>query len=822
MKLTLKPFQEAAASAVLDEIAESREAVLRGKLQAVVLSAPTGSGKTVTVASVIEQTLGGGEGVPARPHAVFLWLSDSPELNVQSKAKLVEACDNLPFHRMITIDSDNFDEERLLAGNLYFINTQLLGKDKRLTQAGDKRRFTFWQTVANTVKDVPNDFVLIIDEAHRGAATNDRTRVPIMQKFILGSPIDALPPVPLVLGMSATPQRFTGLLGNTNRTQRPIVITPDDVRSSGLLKDMIVVHNPTKSAETDLTMLQEASRRLSSFSESWKQYCEDEREVESVKPLLVIQVRDGTDKTITKTNLDDVVRVVEREVGPLAINEIVHCFQDKGDISAGERTIRHIDASRIQQDHTVRVVLFKTALNTGWDCPRAEVMMSFRTAQDPTTIAQLVGRMVRTPLARRIERNEVLNTVDLFLPHYDAAALATVLEVLRTPDTEDSVPARVEVHARTYLRNPAFSAVFDRLEKLPNYTVARAPKIGSVKRALRLAGLLVHEGIDPAADEHLRNELTEELNRLRDSLAKTGKGWERTVRQGGEIEVDVTVVATGGMRVENTKKVRLVLSPENVEHLFDAAGRVLASGEGLHRTYWKRFHSASNPDKAKLELFALVRESPTLSQLETLADERFASLWDANKSRIGTLPASDRVRFEALIQAGGRPHRATWDLPYNVVEVDEGQQWKAHLFVDEKGLYRSPLNTWETTFLEKAMSEPGFVCWLRNLPRREWALSIPYELGGIRACYPDFVVVKKVKSSYEVDLLEPHDDKRTDTWAKAKGMAKYADEHGVNFGKILIGRLGKNGIETVDLNNAVVRKRALKMTSANDLESLFS
>src|SRR5689334_23855465 len=46
---------------------------------------------------------------------------------------------------------------------------------------------------------------------------------------------------------------------------------------------------------------------------------------------------------------------------------------------------------KIHDDPDVRVVFFKTSLNTGWDCPRAEVMMSFRAATDSTYIAQLVG-----------------------------------------------------------------------------------------------------------------------------------------------------------------------------------------------------------------------------------------------------------------------------------------------------------------------------------------------------------------------------------------------------------------------------------------------
>jgi type III restriction enzyme len=141
--------------------------------------------------------------------------------------------------------------------------------------------------------------------------------------------------------------------------------------------------------------------------------------------------------------LDDVVRVIERQTGELSPNEIVHCFHDKEEIQYGGRIIRRMDASRIQDSLDVKVVLFKTSLTTGWDCPRAEVMMSFRRAQDSTSIAQLVGRMVRTPLARRIESDEVLNTVELFLPHYDSDALEAVLARLRNPEEHEGAPERV-------------------------------------------------------------------------------------------------------------------------------------------------------------------------------------------------------------------------------------------------------------------------------------------------------------------------------------------------------------------------------------------
>ena len=368
MKLELKAFQETAARDIICELDEARASVAKGKLQAVVLSAPTGSGKTITLAQVIDLTFGGGDGIPARPQTTFLWLSDSPELNVQSGNKLLGACDFLPYYKMVRIESDVFDDDYLQPGYVYFINTQLLGKDKLLTkEPGDRRKFTFWQTIANTIARAPQDFVLIIDEAHRGATATDRNRTTIMQKFIVGSETDGLPPVPLVLGMSATPQRFTTLLGNTNRTQRPINIYPDDVRASGLLKDWIVVRHPKTAVAGDLTLLESAAKSWKHFTKIWEEYCLQEKEKDIVRPILVVQIEDGSSHSISRTPLDDVVCVIERRSGPLGINEIVHCLQDQADIEAGGRIIRKLEASRIQESQDVKVVLFKTALSTGWD-----------------------------------------------------------------------------------------------------------------------------------------------------------------------------------------------------------------------------------------------------------------------------------------------------------------------------------------------------------------------------------------------------------------------------------------------------------------------
>ena len=97
------------------------------------------------------------------------------------------------------------------------------------------------------------------------------------------------------------------------------------------------------------------------------------------------------------------------------------------------------------------------------DCPRAEVIYSRRKRTDPTYIAQLIGRMVRTPLARRVTNVEELNTVACYLPEYDAVTVESVVEHLK----EDNVA----VDANKIIKNPADVGFFGETYKTQKRTM---------------------------------------------------------------------------------------------------------------------------------------------------------------------------------------------------------------------------------------------------------------------------------------------------------------------------------------------------------------
>jgi type III restriction enzyme len=148
------------------------------------------------------------------------------------------------------------------------------------------------------------------------------------------------------------------------------------------------------------------------------------------------------------------VKAVRDEAGTLMAPALAHAFQDGTRVVLADgELIRYLAPSAIDADPDVEVVLFKTSLNTGSDCPRAEVMMSFRCARDATLIAQLVGRMVRAPLARRIEQDEVLNSVSLMLPNFDELELKRVIRLLT--DDGDVPPTTIEDARKRVILNHA-------------------------------------------------------------------------------------------------------------------------------------------------------------------------------------------------------------------------------------------------------------------------------------------------------------------------------------------------------------------------------
>lgn len=465
MKFELFPFQKMALARLRQSAATALGNYRSTHTpQVVSYTAPTGAGKTIVMSALIEDIYYGDELYPEQPEAIFIWLSDSPQLNEQSRLKIDLKADKIRLNQCVVISDDAFDMETLEDGHIYFLNTQKLSKSSNLTKHSDGRQYTIWETLSNTVREKGDRLYFIIDEAHRGAqGTRDLTKnTTIMQKFLKGSEADRLPPMPVVIGMTATPQRFNRLAEGIQSTTHYVRTTADEVRASGLLKDRIIITYPEHSGN-DMAVLQAAADEWRHKWDHWYQYCY-EQHYGQVNPILVIQVQNGSGHQISATDLDECLRIMEERLGDRFLEgQVVHAFgEGTPTIQIGGLDVPYCEPSRIADDKRIKVVFFKETLTTGWDCPRAEVMMSFRRAVDHTYIAQLLGRMVRTPTQQHINVDETLNDVHLYLPQFNEATVYDVVKALQDEEGA-TIPTDIEAEEMGYDN-------YDTLSLRPTYT----------------------------------------------------------------------------------------------------------------------------------------------------------------------------------------------------------------------------------------------------------------------------------------------------------------------------------------------------------------
>ncbi len=857
MRISLLPFQEERTSELLRKFRRGREEYRDEKEeQAVTLSAPTGSGKTVMMTAFIEQLLFGeqfstlGEhqdDVSGDTNYAFLWLTDQPELNEQTRDKMLDTISGLRESDLVTIN-EAFNEETFAPGSVYFLNTQKLRRveDSNYVWRGDRRTWTLWETITNTVEQRPDHFVLIVDEAHKGMQDKDgESSTTIAQKFVKGSDerVDhddedatvAVPPIPLIVGVSATIKRFDQVIGKTNRTKRPVDVTVEEVRESGLVKDVTELKHSDLAEHSDITLLLAAVEEWKQFRDEWASYAAKEG-VELLDPILLIQVVDGTKTVVTKSDLGAILDALHTTLPDAPDEWFAHAFQEHKPIRKDGHTLRYVKPSAIDGDPDVRVVLFKTALNTGWDCPRAEVMVSFRTAVDDTLIAQLVGRMVRARLARRVIDNELLNSVSLYLPHFDDAGLDAVVDKLNgDEDTKTATTARragTTVHLQRAQGDVA-NRCFDRFSALPSYSVPPRRVMKPVVRLLGLAGLLAELQWERKPVEDARRALTNVLVAEHARLQATETFSE-------EVENGVTVVLksrthrygaekAGESRVESV----LDLDAGGLDQLYRDADRSLG-GEGLNTPYMSARRKAGQTDdtRTKVEFILLARDHHVRAALDNRAHELTKKWVDKYRLTFAKPTTTDeaRNRFIAIQGSAREPQSETPQVPSNNIEWPKSSKlkWEKHLFVNEQGEFWEDFekSSWERLVVKTELERGDVVAWLRNLDRKPWALKAVYQVGTDWVpVYPDFVFFREIDGDIVADMLDPHLLTARNTPERARGLATYASKHWQHFGRIeliVVTRSGGNDtIRRLNLMDEDVRKAVAQVTSSEELGRLF-
>jgi hypothetical protein len=852
MKFTLKDYQEDAVKDVLDRMDDARDRWHRkSKKSAFSLSATTGSGKTVMAAAAIEALFFGNDEYDFEPDpgAVVIWFSDDPSLNEQSKWRLQQASDKLTVSDLVTVEN-TFGRAQFEPGKVYFLNTQKLSRksllvrghdaddsdieldDQQLPIMPDARAHTIYDTIRNTIEDPDLTLYLVLDEAHRGMRDGGLVtatgRPTIVRNLINGN--GSIPGIPIVWGISATAQRFNqaieGMQGHD--TLRAVQVDSQKVQDSGLIKDTIDLDVPTEVGDFATALLKRGTLKLRDISKAWADYAEQQEEPQAVQPLMVLQVPNNPDANEIASWLD----VVFDAWPELPQDCIANVFGEHKLEKFGKYDAPYISPERVQQSDDVRILLAKDAISTGWDCPRAEVMVSFRSATDKTHITQLLGRMVRTPLARRIPGNDRLNAVVCLLPRFNKEAVEAVVTALMTGgEAGDDLPLRrVLINPIEVLPNPAVPEdIWEKLVALPSQSLPKK-QTRPIKRLTALAHELAVDGLLPGAGRKAHAAMHKLLDEAQTKYAmRINDAREAVLTIEG-----TTLTANTQTQAKTFNDFVLAADYAVIEDAYKRATRTISPD--LARTYAE--HLASKDENAEDEDEALIDAHTTIAAIGLIgsikdeleaAAEALARQWLGEfRDPIRKLRDERQEAYRVIREMSADPLDVDLARPHSSIQPTTAKEvngtevalprYEKHLLCDSEGKFPIAFDaSWEKTVLESEMARGGCEAWYRNPARASQdSLGIVYDdAGEAKIVRPDFIFfVRTGEGTIVADIVDPHGHHLADSLPKLRGLSKYAEANASLFRRIeAVAKIGDR-YRMLDLTKLEVREAVSEAAKA--------
>ncbi len=370
----LKPFQETAISQLKEKFLTLWK--LGDHNLNLTLKSPTGSGKTIMMAQFLRDIVA--DPRFSKADVGFLWITNSDSLAMQSKDKLFQYYGGASENPLL--DLNDLRDGSIPKNGIFFINWQKLVSraqtNRKLRTEGESN--TTFDEYLEATHTQGREVVLIIDEEHIASST-------VLASDLIKNIIKPR----IIIGVSATPQT----LGVTVDVPRVSVI------KEGLIKEKIVFQTEEDLMKTEFTHMDQDDILLTlaylKRNELVKYYKELGIEI---NPLVLIQLPndDRAEEGTTNTTKQELVLNFLNEKG-IGEHEIaIWLSEDK------------INLSDVESNNSpVSFLLFKQAAATGWDCPRAGVLVMFREIQNPTFAIQTVGRILRMPLGTHFARPEL-------------------------------------------------------------------------------------------------------------------------------------------------------------------------------------------------------------------------------------------------------------------------------------------------------------------------------------------------------------------------------------------------------------------------------
>lgn len=324
--------------------------------QVITVKAPTGAGKTIILIKYVDEFLKNTAG-----NTAFVWLCPGKgNLEEQSKARMEEVTPHIDTRNLMYSMMADFEP-----GSVTFINWELVTK-RGNTALKDSERSNLFEKIAEAHKD-GTEFVVIIDEEH---LNNTKKADDVINAFVAKN----------IIRVSAT--------ANKVPHQEYYEISEEDVIDAGLITKAIYVNegvDDSKEIQDDYEYLLDlADEKRKAIAKAY------EKEDVNVRPLVLIQFPMGQPETI---------KAVEKKLAGMGYT------YDNGMVNIWMSDEKIVSDDLTDLDGSPSFLLMKQAISTGWDCPRAKILVKLREGGSEDFQIQTIGRIRRMPEGKHYGMN---------------------------------------------------------------------------------------------------------------------------------------------------------------------------------------------------------------------------------------------------------------------------------------------------------------------------------------------------------------------------------------------------------------------------------
>lgn len=324
--------------------------------QVITVKAPTGAGKTIILIKYVDEFLKNTAG-----NTAFVWLCPGKgNLEEQSKARMEEVTPHIDTRNLMYSMMAGFEP-----GSVTFINWELVTK-RGNTALKDSERSNLFEKIAEAHKD-GTEFVVIIDEEH---LNNTKKADDVINAFAAKN----------IIRVSAT--------ANKVPHQEYYEISEEDVINAGLITKAIYVNegvDDSKEIQDDYEYLLDlADEKRKAIAKAY------EKEDVNVRPLVLIQFPMGQPETI---------KAVEEKLAGMGYT------YDNGMVNIWMSDEKIVSDDLTDLDGSPSFLLMKQAISTGWDCPRAKILVKLREGGSEDFQIQTIGRIRRMPEGKHYGMN---------------------------------------------------------------------------------------------------------------------------------------------------------------------------------------------------------------------------------------------------------------------------------------------------------------------------------------------------------------------------------------------------------------------------------